>query len=67
MICLANVFLEPGQFVPIEGECPTCHWHVLWGDLIRKRNGCCDLLTDLHEDDSSGCEIIISDVDDDTD
>lgn len=67
MICLANLFLEPGQFVPIEGECPACRRHMLWGDLIRKQNGCCDLQTDLDEDDGCDGEIIISDVEEEAD
>lgn len=41
--CLATVMLEPGQYVPIQGTCPSCKKTVLWGDLIRKRNGCSDL------------------------
>lgn len=60
IVCLANVFLEPGAFIPIDGDCPECHKHMLWGDLVRKRNGCCDWL-----DADSNDEIIISDVDDD--
>lgn len=43
IICLANLWLEPGQYVPIEGDCPFCGQHFLWGDLIRKKNGCNDL------------------------
>lgn len=42
--CLAKSFLEPGQYVPIEGMCPCCkRTNILWGDLIRKKNGCSDL------------------------
>ncbi len=41
--CLAKCFLEPGQYVPIQGICPSCKKNVLWGDLIRKKNGCSDL------------------------
>lgn len=60
IVCLANVFVEPGAFVPIEGDCPTCHKHMLWGDLVRKRNGCCDL-----QNETDAEELIISDVEDD--
>ncbi|KAG4075443.1 hypothetical protein HA402_015096 [Bradysia odoriphaga] len=43
LICLARFFLEPGQYVPIQGTCPSCKKTALWGDLMRKRNGCSDL------------------------
>lgn len=41
--CLAKLMLEPGQYVPIQGTCPSCKKIVLWGDLIRMRKGCSDL------------------------
>lgn len=37
IICLAEEFLqeEPGQLLPLEGQCPGCKNSVLWGDLIQ--------------------------------
>ncbi|XP_054549736.1 structure-specific endonuclease subunit SLX1 isoform X2 [Talpa occidentalis] len=36
IICLAEEFLqeEPGQLLPLEGQCPGCKNSLLWGDLI---------------------------------
>uniref|UniRef100_A0A182Q2R4 Structure-specific endonuclease subunit SLX1 homolog n=1 Tax=Anopheles farauti TaxID=69004 RepID=A0A182Q2R4_9DIPT len=44
--CLADLILEPGQYIPIEGDCPVCETHFLWGDIIRKAKGCTDLVED---------------------
>ncbi|XP_038121868.1 structure-specific endonuclease subunit SLX1 homolog isoform X1 [Culex quinquefasciatus] len=44
--CLAGKCLEPGQYVPVSGVCPVCDGNFLWGDLIRKANGCSDLVED---------------------
>lgn len=39
--CLAKRFLGASDhIIPIDGECPACGTHVLWGDLIRRKNGC---------------------------
>lgn len=39
--CLSQRFLGSSDHViPIDGKCPACGTHVLWGDLIRKKNGC---------------------------
>lgn len=43
MVCLASVWLEPGQFVPVRGDCPGCKAELLWGQLIRQANGCADV------------------------
>lgn len=39
--CLAQRFLgSSDHIIPIDGQCPACGVHVLWGDLIRRKNGC---------------------------
>lgn len=40
LTCLADLFLAPGEYVPIGGNCPFCNAKLLWGDLIRKMKGC---------------------------
>lgn len=53
IVCLAEEFLRnnPGEIIPIQGHCPTCHVELIWGDLIRKSKGCSDVITDLTNDD----------------
>lgn len=51
LYCLANKFLENGQYIPIDGVCILCRHYVNWGELIRKRNGCSDTVTLITDDD----------------
>jgi structure-specific endonuclease subunit SLX1 len=45
VICLAKTFLKGNCIIPIEGHCPACDSHLLWGDLVRKKKGCYNNLT----------------------
>lgn len=53
LICLAKEFCKDGMILPIEGTCPACKFNVLWGDLIRKKNGCYQDLGEINTDLSS--------------
>ncbi|CAH2986372.1 unnamed protein product [Chilo suppressalis] len=62
--CLADLFLNPGEFVPIEGNCPFCSKNLKWGDLIRKMRGCKMDGGDVVSDDY-GSDKVCDDSDDD--
>ena len=54
IICLAKHFLKEegsNNFIPIEGSCPLCNVKMLWGDLIRKLNGCYEGLSQQMNED----------------
>lgn len=53
LICLAKTFCNDGMILPIEGSCPKCRTSVLWGDLIKKRNGCYQYLQEIDANSSS--------------
>jgi len=53
LICLAKTFCKDGMILPIEGTCPACSTNVLWGDLIKKRNGCYQYLQEANVNCSS--------------
>ncbi|KAG6449781.1 hypothetical protein O3G_MSEX006221 [Manduca sexta] len=38
--CLADLFLSPGEYIPVRGKCPFCNTVLKWGELIRKMKGC---------------------------
>ncbi|XP_050292735.1 structure-specific endonuclease subunit slx1 [Anthonomus grandis grandis] len=40
ILCMSKSFLSKGEYVPVEGKCPKCENHFLWGDLVRKYKGC---------------------------
>lgn len=43
IICLAREMLKkdsPGTLLPLEGYCPSCRIPLLWGDLVRLKQGC---------------------------
>jgi structure-specific endonuclease subunit SLX1 len=50
VICLAKTFLKGNDIIPIEGHCPACNSHLLWGDLVRKKKGCYSNLTSTGTD-----------------
>ena len=59
MTCLARHFLraEPGghaMLLPVEGACPGCGRSLLWGELLRHRDGC---YGDLEEDDATETQV----------
>ncbi|XP_020280736.1 structure-specific endonuclease subunit slx1 [Pseudomyrmex gracilis] len=54
LICLAKMFCKNETMIlPIEGSCPACRTNVLWGDLVRKKNGCYQTLRETSTDSSS--------------
>ncbi|KAL0114917.1 hypothetical protein PUN28_010452 [Cardiocondyla obscurior] len=50
LICLAKEFGVDEMILPIGGTCPSCKSNVLWGDLIRKKNGCYQNLEEINSD-----------------
>lgn len=52
IICFSSYFhADSKHIIPIEGECPSCNAHLLWGDLVRKKKGCYkNLIDDLISD-----------------
>ncbi|XP_033123202.1 structure-specific endonuclease subunit slx1-like [Anneissia japonica] len=51
VICIANVFLRnTDELLPVQGTCPLCRQQLLWGDLVRKKNGCYEEMENMTED-----------------
>lgn len=61
LCCLADIFLSPGEYVPISGNCPLCDVKLKWGNLIRKMKGYNQVITD----DDEGDKKIDDEMDDD--
>jgi structure-specific endonuclease subunit SLX1 len=51
IVCLSKLCLPKGHYIPIQSQCPICENIFMWGDLIRKKNGCCDLENDTNNTD----------------
>jgi len=61
ILCLAENFTGgsgdgtcPNGLLPVRGTCPTCNGEELWGDLIRKRRGCYEELSEEEDDYDDG-------------
>ncbi|KAK6184163.1 hypothetical protein SNE40_006684 [Patella caerulea] len=55
IICLAKKFLMgDDHLIPIEGNCPWCSQTLLWGELIRHKQGCHTNLTEQTEEFDKG-------------
>lgn len=51
MTCLARTFTGNQSLLPVDGQCPTCGVPLLWGDLIKLKNGCYrDLVLKANDD-----------------
>lgn len=57
LICLAKSFCKDRMILPMEGTCPACKTNVLWGDLVRKMNGCYQDLQETNTDSSENDDI----------
>ncbi|XP_021939501.1 structure-specific endonuclease subunit slx1 [Zootermopsis nevadensis] len=56
VICLAKVFRKGSFIIAVEGRCPECDAHILWGDLVRKMRGCYSNLTSSGTDSRAHCD-----------
>lgn len=65
MLCLANYLLgeQPGQYIPIDGQCPLCETHISWAALLERKR----LRLGGAQEDSDNDELsdVVPDVDSD--
>jgi hypothetical protein len=66
--CLANLWTDPLDLLPVKGYCPNCNSLQVWGELIRQsqlKRTCIDkdqeiLLLADNEDSDGSCSSIIN-------
>lgn len=46
VLCFSKYFCNDSEILPVEGDCPSCDTHLLWGDVVRKKKGCYKNLED---------------------
>jgi len=61
MACLAEHFRQTSQdktgleyLLPVDGTCPVCDFHCLWGDIIKKKKGCYEKLPFKYDESADG-------------
>ena len=61
MACLAEHFSQTSQdktgleyLLPVDGTCPVCDFHCLWGDIIKKKKGCYEKLPFKYDESADG-------------
>jgi hypothetical protein len=61
VVCLANLWTDPLELLPVKGHCPNCNNVHIWGELISKSQLKYTLIDKEQEDsDSSSCSSIIN-------
>jgi structure-specific endonuclease subunit SLX1 len=41
-------YFKNKEVLPVDGTCPKCKGAVLWGDLVRLKNGCYQNLEEVN-------------------
>lgn len=70
IVCLANLWTDPSDLLPVKGLCPNCNSLQVWGELIHQSQlkhtivyedqEISSLLSDDQDCDSSSCSSIIN-------